>query len=129
MFRGLGHRVKNLAVAGAATNITTEGDKRFIEMGMWAFLQQFGTGHQHARNTKAALHRAAVDKGLLERMEFTSIRCTFSLSFRREPLDGGNPAVMSLGCRNQAGHDGLFIQPDGAGPTLTFGTALLRAGQ
>ena len=74
MFRGLGHRIKNLAVAGAATNITTEGDKSFIEIGMWPFLQQFGTGHQHARNTKAALHRATVDKGLLERMQLTSDR-------------------------------------------------------
>src|SRR3989442_613709 len=107
----LRHRVKNLAIAGTATNIATKGDKRFIKIGMWAFLQQFGASHQHTWNTKATLHRTTVNKGLLERMQFTSIRRAFSLAFRREPLDRGNPAVMPLGCRNQAGHNSLIIQP------------------
>src|SRR6266516_6341503 len=124
----LRHRVKNLAIAGTATNIATKGDKRFIKIGMWAFLQQFGASHQHSRYTKAALHGTAVNKGLLERVQLTSIRCAFRRAFRREPLDRGNPAVMRLYCRNQARHNGLIIQPDSAGPTLTFGTPLLRSG-
>ena len=62
-------------------------------------------------------------------MQLPSIRCPFRLSFRRESLDRGNPAVMCLGCWDQAGHDCLSIQPDGAGSTLAFGAAFLRTSQ
>jgi len=112
--------IEDLAVAGAAAEVAAEGDADGLGVGGGAFGEQLGAGHQHAGDAVAALDGAVVDEGLLEGVEAVA---------GRQAFDRGDGSVVGLGGRDEARHDGLAVEPNGAGAALPFGAAFLGPGQ
>src|SRR4051794_26352529 len=61
--------VEDLAVAGAAADISAQRGLDLVDAGARLLVEQLRAGHQHAGDAEAALHRRVGDKGLLERVE------------------------------------------------------------
>jgi hypothetical protein len=83
--------------------------------------QQIVGRDQQSRGAKAALHRARLDEGLLQRMQ-RPVRAT-------QPLDGHDVAAVRLPGGDQASADGHALQVDRARPALALLAGVLRAGQ
>ena len=90
---------------------------------MRALVEQLGAGHQHAGDAVAALHRAVLDEGPLQRVQFRArcVRARPSMVVRRAPC------ACAAGTRQDI--TACAVEPDRAGAALALGAALLRAGQ
>src|SRR5262249_55147407 len=115
------HRLENLHVPGAATEIPGQTVADFGLTGMRILLEQIDGGHDHARCADAALGATAFYEGLLHRMQ---------LIWRdRDSLDGGNRRAGDLGNRDQTTVHNLPVYHHTAGAALTFAATLLGAGE
>ena len=106
-------------IAGATTQDAAE---RILDRGgIIAFLRWDRRGrHEHARDARAALHRAVREEGRLERVE---------PPIALESLDRGHLAIRHLRDRDEAGADRLPVQLDRAGAAVPGVAPDLRAGE
>jgi hypothetical protein len=106
----------NPRVGPAATDIAFHGTDDF-SLGRLAILeQQACTGHDHSRNAVAALHRASLQKSLLEWME-TAILF--------EPLDRSDSFAGNVGGASLARSYRLAVDQNGAGSALALAASIL----
>jgi len=82
--------------------------------------QQSYARQNHAWRAIAALHRIAIDKALLNRVQAVTICQSF---------DRCNLMSVSFPAGDSAGVARCAVQKHGAGPTLAFATTVLRASQ
>src|SRR5690348_199347 len=118
--RGFLDRCHDVAVTGAATEIT--GD-RFLDLlvgGFAALAEQTVRRHEHAGGAVAALHRVVFPEGLLERMQ------PFVL---RQPFYGDDLIAVRLHSKNHARFDRFPVPHDGARITASDDTAHMSAGE
>ena len=111
-------RVDDLVVTGAAADVA--GD-RFLDILGRRFsgaVEQYFDRHDVARRAVAALYRAGVDKGLLNRMQLIAVR---------KPLDGRDLGAVGVGGHGHARVDRLAIVNDRAGAALAGVAAELAA--
>src|SRR5881628_474014 len=113
-------RFGNLLVAGAAAKIPRERRAHVVLGGRRVLVQVGLGGEDHAGDAVAALHRAVVDEGALERME---------LPIAREPLDREHRTPLALRGQEDARVHGRAVEQDGAHAALRLQTVLLRPGE
>ena len=114
------HGLDDLAVAGAAAEHAAQ---RILDLGprrRAAVAQQILRRHQHARRADAALRRAMVEEGLLQRRE---------RAVRRKALDRLDRAAGHLAHRDQAGADLPAVEQHRAGAAVAGVAADLGAGE
>jgi hypothetical protein len=112
--------LKNAGEPGAAAEIAGKAfaDFRYGRMGIDG--EQLSCGHQHAGGTDAALSAAALEKGFLQRVQF---------SIDGETLDGLDACAFGLQHWHKTAIDELTIHAHGAGPALAFAAPFLGAGE
>ena len=72
------HGFKNLAVAGAAAEISGEPFANLIHRGIGLSVQQVHRCENHPRRADAALRSAALQKSLLQRVQLFALRQSFN---------------------------------------------------
>ncbi len=115
------HRVEDLLVAGAAAEVAGE---RLADLGLarrGVAREQVVRRHDQARRAEAALHRARLEEGLLDRME-TRPR-------RRQALDGHDRRALGLAREHEARAHQRPVQVHRAGAALALLAGVLRARQ
>ena len=111
--RGLQDGAANALVAGAATErvLESNGDVLFsqhLACRLFFFNERF-RGHDDARRADSALHRAVIQKRLLQRMQFAVLR---------KVLDGFDLRSVRLEGRIDATHHGCAIHQHRANTAL-----------
>ena len=117
--RRIHHRVDDLAVAGAAAKHATKRVAHFFFRWLRIAFEQRRAGDQHAWRADAALGRAMLEEGRLQRRKLAV----------GEAFDGTHRAAGNAGRRNQAGADRLVVQHHRAGAAIAGVTADLGAGE
>jgi hypothetical protein len=102
-------------VGAAAADVAIHVMHDFIAAGVWDFVQQRHTRHDHAGGAIAALHGTRFDESVLQRM--------LDAFDGRDLFAGGGPHG-----RN-ARADRLAVEQDGACAALAFATSVLGAGK
>jgi hypothetical protein len=107
-------------VSAAPTDLGVHPRKDLIARGLRRLIQEGDGSHDHARGAKAALHRALVCEGLLDRMQLPLGAQAFY------GCDGGASGVLH---RDEAGMIPFTIDEHDAGPALSFPAAIFSAGE
>jgi hypothetical protein len=103
-------------VGPTATDIAFHGSEDFT-LGRLAILeQQASTRHDHSRNAVAALHRARLQKGLLQRMKPPILL---------QPLDCSDAFAGHVGSASLAGSCRLPIDQNSAGSAFALAAPIL----
>ena len=120
---GLQYGAANALVTGAAAKRVFESDRYMLFSkylaGRFLLLDERFRGHDDARRADAALHRAVVQKSLLQRMQFAVLR---------QALDGFDLRSVCLECRVDATHHGRAIHQHRANTALGFVAPNLGSG-
>src|SRR6266487_4545595 len=114
------NRLDDRRIAGATTQIPSNGLFDLIATGVGRFLQQGVGGHEKAGCTKTALQGMVGLKGLLQWMEGVALR---------QPLDGHQLSSVCLHCEHETGTDSSAVIEDGAGPADSMFAPEMSAGQ
>src|SRR6185295_390404 len=111
---GSHHGLKDLHIAGAATEISCQAITNFSLRGLRISFQKIYSGHHHPRCADAALRATAIDESLLNRVQLLAAR---------DALDRLDRRALDLRHRHQTTVHNPAIDDDTAGATLTFATA------
>ena len=112
--------VDDLPVARAPAQVSLDAPPDFLNRHAGAPLEQGGSLHDHARGTEAALHRAVLDEGFLQRVQ------TF---VRSQTLDRRHVPAVAIDGEHKAGIHRNAVHDDGAGAALPLAATELGAGE
>ena len=101
------HRFDDLAIAGAAADISRDRLDNILARRRVGVLQQRMRGEDHAGRAIAALQAVGLAERVLDHAEFAGRR--------RKPLDRGDLVAIGLHGEHQAGAHRLAIEQHGAG--------------
>ena len=116
--RGQLDGIEDLGVAGAAAEVAGEGLAHLVAGGRRIVGQQGLGGEEDARRAVAALGRAQLREGLLQRVQLAAIG---------HPLHRLDLAALALDGQGQAGQHGLAVHQHRAGAALPQLAAVLGA--
>jgi len=114
------HRIKNLHIARAATEISRQTIANVCFRGIRISFEQIHGGHHHARRADAALCSTAINERLLNRVQLFAARDAF------DRFDG---RAFNLRNRNQTTVHNPAIDEDRTRATLAFAATFLRTRQ
>src|SRR5690242_1010753 len=110
----------DLGVAGAAAEVAGESVLDLVAGGGGGVRQEGGAGDEEAGRAVAALRRATLGEGQLERVQGV---------VASKALDSGDGGILGFDGEQQAGEDRLAIHQHGAGATVAQLAAVLGASQ
>jgi hypothetical protein len=113
------YRLKNLQVAGAAAKIAGERFADLVARGVRICIEQSFGGNENRGSAVAALRRAKVSEGFLQRVQ---------RAIRAEAFNGDYFSSVALDSQEQAGEDRFAVEEDSAGAAFAQFAAMLRAG-
>src|SRR5438093_724755 len=119
-FRGQLDRFEDLQIAGAAAEVARGRFRDLLPRGPPALPQQRGRREQEAGDAVAALGRAQLGEGLLQRMQRGPVGKAF---------DGRDLATLAFHGQGEAREDRPAVHEDGAGAALPQLAAVLGPGQ
>src|SRR2546423_14772199 len=120
MFGARLDRFDDLRVAGAAADVTGDGEADLLFARPRIRVEQRLRHHDHARRAEAALRAAVADEALLQRVQLAVLAEAFDRLQRR---------AMRLHREDEARAHRLAVQDDGAGAAVADVAALLGAGE
>ena len=113
------HRVHDIEIARAATQVALKALGDFFLAGIGVFGDQVHTGHDHAWGTKPALQGMALGEGFLHRMQVPL----------GQALHGGDLGALELNGQHGTRLDGVAIHNDCAAAALAGVAADMGASQ
>jgi hypothetical protein len=115
------HSVNDLLVARAPAQVSGKRRPDLFSIRIRVMIEKTFCRHKHPRGTETALHGPMLQKGLLQGMQFLSIRV--------QPFHRGDIGSAAICSKDQAGINGLAVEKNDASSALSGATAFLCSGE